>query len=616
MKRNYFVVSSLLIISFLVMTSFEVAAQDFAEKDSETEIFVTAKNINSDRIIFNRKEIQQLQASELKDLLSNTIGIDFSSQGSLGQLQSVFIRGGASDQCLVILDGMILNDMSSPGGGFDFSWLNPKIIDKIEVYKNPKGAIFGAGATSGAIVITTIRPSGGSLVGVEMGSNNQQSVQVAKTFRKQVLISGSFLSGKSISSADSKYGNPEKDAVAKTQVMLKYENELADRKQFNVKSLITNSRNEYDLSGGPGGDDLNAKSKTSSQNHSLEWITLIDKSLSLTFRLGMSSVVRTEDNPADAPGDFYLSGEYKVQSYRTDLDFDYEQSLFNLKIKSFLQADSIDIDSSYLGGVETLKDHYDSKGAAILFDIDLNEETSLSPNVRYDCRADLCQSMTEFIVHQNISNTISFEISGGRSIKFPTLYQKYAFPFGNAELSPETVDFKAVKIELNRESYLSNIEIYQKLYHNLIDFNASSKYENLKRVTAQGVDFENKWIFDRNEFSLNLAYQEATNDLTNTPLPRRARTQYSVQEKYLATDRWDILLTVTGRGPRLDSDSTLKTVELPAYSIYDFIAHYSLNKKNDLYMKLLNLGDARYEETWGYGTERRRVFFSWQMDLD
>ena len=612
---------SFLSIQFLLFlclwaTPYGVSAQEFGDKEIETEIIVNAKKISSDRVIFNRKEIQQLQAAELKDLLSSTIGIDFSSQGSLGQLQSIFIRGGASDQCLVILDGMILNDMSSPGGGFDFSWLNPKIIEKIEVYKNPKGALFGAGATSGAIVITTIRPSGGSFVGVEVGSNNQQSVQAAKTFRNQFLVAGNFLNNKSISSADSKYENSEKDSAQKAQILLKYESELTDKKQFNVKSLITNSNNDYDLSGGPGGDDVNAKSKTSSQNHSLEWITLLDKSLSMTFRLGMSTVTRAEDNPEDNPGDFYLTGEYNGQSYRTDLDFDYEQSLFNLKLKSFLQTDSIDIDSTYLGGVETLKDHYDSKGAAILFDIDLNEETSLSPNVRYDCRSNLCQSMTEFIFHQNISSSVSFEISGGRSIKFPSLYQKYAVPFGNANLNPETVDFKAVKVELNRDSYFSNLELYQKLYHNLIDFSASSKYENVKKVTAQGVDFENKWIFTQHEFSLNLAYQEAMNDLTNTALPRRARTQYTIQEKYLGNDHWDVLFSLSGRGPRLDLDSTLKSVELPSYSIYDVIVHYSLNKGTDFYLKLLNLGDAQYEETWGYGTERRRIFLSWLMALD
>ncbi|MGB8029121.1 MAG: TonB-dependent receptor plug domain-containing protein [Terracidiphilus sp.] len=72
--------------------------------------------------------------------------------GQLGAQASLFVRGGDSDDNKVLLDGVDAGDL---GNQFNFGALSTTAIESAEVYRGPDSNLFGAGAESGVVSLTT-----------------------------------------------------------------------------------------------------------------------------------------------------------------------------------------------------------------------------------------------------------------------------------------------------------------------------------------------------------------------------------------------------------------------------------------------------------------------------
>ena len=72
--------------------------------------------------------------------------------GQLGAQASLFIRGGDSDDNKVLLDGVDAGDL---GNQFNFGSLSTTAVESAEVYRGPDSNLFGAGAESGVVSLTT-----------------------------------------------------------------------------------------------------------------------------------------------------------------------------------------------------------------------------------------------------------------------------------------------------------------------------------------------------------------------------------------------------------------------------------------------------------------------------
>jgi outer membrane cobalamin receptor len=81
-------------------------------------------------------------------------GLTLMQSGGMGQLASLFVRGGNSDYTKVLLDGIPLND---PGGSYNFADLSTASIERVEIVRGPQSALFGSDAMSGTIQIFTRR---------------------------------------------------------------------------------------------------------------------------------------------------------------------------------------------------------------------------------------------------------------------------------------------------------------------------------------------------------------------------------------------------------------------------------------------------------------------------
>ncbi len=87
------------------------------------------------------------------ELLSATPGLQVRDFGGFGQLKTVSIRGSASNQVVILLDGVRI---SSPmGAGVDLSTLPLEYVDRIEIVRGGASALVGTDAIGGVVNVVT-----------------------------------------------------------------------------------------------------------------------------------------------------------------------------------------------------------------------------------------------------------------------------------------------------------------------------------------------------------------------------------------------------------------------------------------------------------------------------
>jgi vitamin B12 transporter len=89
---------------------------------------------------------------DLSSVLRLMPGASVMQAGQLGSQASLFVRGGDSDDNKVVLDGVDVGDL---GNQFDFGQLSTTAIESAEVNRGPDSNLYGAGAESSVVSLTT-----------------------------------------------------------------------------------------------------------------------------------------------------------------------------------------------------------------------------------------------------------------------------------------------------------------------------------------------------------------------------------------------------------------------------------------------------------------------------
>lgn len=122
--------------------------------------------------VISGEEMEKHEVRYVADALRLVPGFAVSRTGSSGGLTQVRVRGAEGNQLLVIIDGVVANDVGQ--GEFDFGSLVTDDIERIEILRGPQSAFWGANAMSGVINIVTKRgerDSVRSTARTEIGSN-------------------------------------------------------------------------------------------------------------------------------------------------------------------------------------------------------------------------------------------------------------------------------------------------------------------------------------------------------------------------------------------------------------------------------------------------------------
>ena len=124
--------------------------------------------------VLDRQAIAQAPVQSINDLLKYAIGVDVRQRGPIGAQTDISIRGGTSEQIILLLNGINICDPQTGHNAMDLP-VDINDIVRIEVLEGPAGRIYGTSSLVGAINIVT--SSGGGLK-VEGGGRNDQRLNV------------------------------------------------------------------------------------------------------------------------------------------------------------------------------------------------------------------------------------------------------------------------------------------------------------------------------------------------------------------------------------------------------------------------------------------------------
>lgn len=154
----------------------DVVVSAEAEPEATSSLGVAATVIDA-------AEIAASKATNVLDLLRTVPGLDVVQSGGPGTVTSLFLRGTASTQTLVLVDGVALN--SPYFGGTDISALSTANVERIEIVRGPFSALYGSEAIGGVVQIFTRRApgsgevSGRATLGIGNGAAREGFAEVA-----------------------------------------------------------------------------------------------------------------------------------------------------------------------------------------------------------------------------------------------------------------------------------------------------------------------------------------------------------------------------------------------------------------------------------------------------
>src|ERR1044072_8956821 len=102
-----------------------------------------------------QEEMQRRQLRTAGEVLKTVPGISVQQSGGPGTLTSVFVRGSNSNHVLVLIDGVTVNDPSTPNGAPDFAHFLTENLEKIEIVRGPMSTMYGSQAIGGVINMVT-----------------------------------------------------------------------------------------------------------------------------------------------------------------------------------------------------------------------------------------------------------------------------------------------------------------------------------------------------------------------------------------------------------------------------------------------------------------------------
>lgn len=526
-------------------------ASKFNQKKSEAPSRVTV--IDSDAI-------REYGYRTLKDILNSVPGLystydrNYSYLGARG----FGLAGDYNTRVLVLLDGQRVNENIYDGSGTDYdNIVNVDIIKRVEFSSGPGSAIYGANAFFGVVNIITKSADeiDGVQASVDYGSENSRRARVTtgKIFDNDIEA---MISASAYKSDGADLYFPEFDDPATNNgiaegldyheaqnlfVKLKYQNwgiEAAYNKR--TKGIPTASyEQEFNLSPSETIDTVGVASLT--------YDAIINNNAQFNGRLSFGQYEYTGDFIYDYPPLTVNRDESEGEWWAAELQyqttyFDKQRIILGFEYRGNTKQDqsNFDVDpfESYL---DDTRDS-DTYGLYIQDEIRVTDKFIVNAGIRYDDsdhsdEDNVTTDRKKSIVNPRVALIYSLQSETTAKLIYGTAYRNanaYELYYGvvdgylpSMDLKPEEVESYEFDIEhYFYNNFKLNASIYSNTTTNLIGLNSDISgdifYDNVDKVTAEGVDIEAEYVADtglrlRTSYSFVDAEVDGTGEsLTNT----------------------------------------------------------------------------------------------------
>ena len=571
----------------LIMLSYSISAQDSSSID-ELIVTATKSELSADQVVAPVVVIDQLDielsgVNGIAELLSSVAGINISTNGGPGQLTSIFVQGSNSNQVLILVDGIAINDSAT--GIASIQNIHPDMIEKIEIVKSPRASLYGSNAVGGVIHVFTKRNQEGVNIGFKSGSDN---TKVTNIFTSREVLNGRMglqLNHYDTAGFPSKEGSNINSAHDNRSVKGFFDQQWGSS---TLKASVWNSQGTTDYLDfffNPISQDFDntAVSLNFDQKKNETWSSslhlginkdFLDQNDSNDFNHSKKFILEWKNNLKWNPNNQLLAGI-------TFENEEFEASNYGLGIDSDMSNRAVFLENIFLSGKNQFL-------IALRLNNKENIEDKISWNLEYGYRLN---SKTRLL------------FSAGKAHRNPSSFDLYGFG-GNPLLRPEYS--KKISVGLNYQPNSStnfDLRYFDNRIKDLVAFNYSDfKLYNIEESKTSGFDviFEkdiNNWIL-----SLNATLQDPKNLTTSTQLLRRPKNSMN-----MGLRRTFNKLTINLNLEKNSSRNDFGGVVLGAYTLANASIQYRLNTNWIFNGSITNLGNEKYTLANGYMTPDRKI---------
>jgi vitamin B12 transporter len=572
--------------------------------------------------VITAEDLARRQVRFVADALRDIPGIAVSRSGGIGGQTEVRLRGTESNQTLVLIDGVEVNDPD--GDFFNFNSLLALQIERIEVLRGPQSVLYGSSAIGGVINIITKQadqPLQGGIF-AEAGSFSSQHYAASIGSRGQgydVLLSASHLDTDGISSGNEERGNDEDDGARNTTLMLKGGVQPLDNLEINVVGRYVDEENEFDdFFGGTERPVVDADKDLDGKHYFVRGearLTLLEGA----WEHWVSSSFYNLDTDTKSAGSIDFSSEAESTELTYQSNYFLSTPQWGIDEHTFTVLVEHKIDEAQSGFFA--KNEIENTGLSGIYGVTVGNSLFLSAGGRYDYNDEFENTSSYRFTAAYVVESwgTRFHGSFGKAIKNPTLTELFGFTGdfrGNPNLEPE--QSKGWDIGVEQTFWNGRLTADVTYFSNRIEdiiVGSGRTVENLNGASnLNGVE-----VTLTAELLENLAiigaytYTDAE-DPDGDELVRRADhiANLTVNYRFLE-NRANLNLGIRFNGDQVDDAFDPITfartpVELDSFTVVDVNAAYQINDHLELFGRVENLFDENYEEVLGYGGIERGVY--------
>lgn len=577
------------------------------------ELVVTATRLES-RIgdapgvrVITAADIETSQATFAGDILETIPGLSLSRNGDFGGVTYVRTRGASADKTLLLIDGVVQNDPSSPNGGYDFSSLDLGDVERIEVLSGPQGSLWGSDAIGGAIAFTT-REQAGWRVSVEGGAFG--TVRGSAAFgvsddRRAFGVSASSYSSDGVSKAAN---GTEEDGLTSWTVGANGRLTLTDTVRLDGRIRYNEAEADID-----GYDAFFTFGDTGDRSKSRSWTgfarVTADDFLGLNQTLDVSLYDLKRDNISA------FSSRYDAR--RATLRWTAGRGGARDPFAFLVGIERDDTEASISTGATA------DLGASSAFGVVRfapAERVSITASLRHDAPDGFDARTTARVAGVlDLGAGLTLSASAGQGFKTPTISQTvcdFCFPAGpSTGLKPETAEgWDLAASWLSDDGrWFARITGYRLKVEDQISYGVG-RYVNIDRTLTTGIEAEVEAdLTDRFSVKVAYAFTDAVDGTTGAELIRAPENAGSVTLLW-TRERLKAALTVRAEGEQADSDpSTFSAARRDGFTAASLSGSWALSDSLDLTARVVNLTDEDYQQSLGYGEAGRGLFVGFRL---
>ena len=571
---------------------------------SATRNLTRTDELVSDVVVINRAEIEKSSGRTLPELLARVPGVQFNSNGGLGQSSSIIIRGTEARHTLLLIDGVRYG--SATLGTPIFDNIPVDMIERIEIVKGPASALYGSSAVGGVVQIflrkgvpgvNSFNPYAAFTLGSESFTQFAAGFSgVNEALSYSVGLQKTRVTGISATNSKVPFGsfNPDNDGFTQDSFNASFGYQF--NKTWKIDAGVLQSDGIVRIDDGMNRDSRSAV-RSSVARVGIEGQVLNGWKSQLRFSQSADVSRAIVATPGNLPGLFKTTQDQLV--WQNDVTTPIGVALI---------------------GVETLTQKVDSTTRYVVMQRDITSyfmglngsagKHSWQANSRRDNNSQFGNSMTGFAGYgYSLTPAWRLNASYGTSFVAPSFNQLYFPGFGNAALQPERAKNYDLGVTWSEAGHTVKVVRFDNRIRGFIT--NTTLPINVPQARIDGVTLAYTGVFGALSVNASADTLNPRNELTSKTLARRSKNVQRLGVDY-ETGAWNLGTTVLMAGESFNDAAN--TQKLDNYTTADLYADYKINKDWKLQAKLNNLMDKKYETSLGYNQPGRGLFVTlrWQ----